>query len=119
MAFYRKERRQQHRYRVPDKAKILIYPTKIAQIDLIDVSVGGIAFSCNDFDSFKKGQPITVNLIKNGLNYDDIPAVVANVIDLEKEFAVFRRCGIQFVNLVEEQQADLARVIGQIKTELL
>lgn len=110
------EKRQHPRYPVPDESAVLVYPSVTLSDDLIDVSMGGVAFSYREPEPLEPGQRLLINIIRGGISIEDLPAIVTS----DHEFAEsregdpVRRCGVQFKELSAEQKEKLSTLIEEL-----
>ncbi len=112
-----RDRRRFPRYRIKQESAVLVYPSRILSDNLIDVSMGGIAFSYNDSQHLNPYQFVLLNMVENVRCLEDMPAMVASDIDIKDDHRFERRCGVKFTDLSEEQRERLATLIEELESK--
>lgn len=112
-----KERRTEERHPVKDNSAVMLIPENIISYTLLDISESGVAFAYNGPGveiSLKAGG--TIELFGEEVGLSDIKVKIISDSQLDKNDAVFdnqeqgaeipylRRCGLQFVNLNDNQK---------------
>jgi hypothetical protein len=100
----RKERRHHKRHEV--KSASLAFQDK--SVEIIDISMGGLAFSYLDrgdwsFEGFDRG----MLLGEKDLCLEDVPLKVISDCAINNGLSIIRRCGVKFEKLTPKQLAQL------------
>ncbi len=112
------ERRQFPRCKVQGTSKAFLFPQMVYSDQLIDISMGGVSFEYSKSIPLLPGQYVLLNMVKNLVSYEDIPAIVSSdTVDGNNGFN--RRCGIRFTRLTDKQKDQLAVLIEQIQISSL
>ncbi len=114
MAQYFNERRRFPRYSIQDESALLVQPSMVVSDNLINVGMGGAAFSYNKAVPLLPGQYIRIRMVKD-ITSCDVHAVVVSDTGIEGSKRFDRRCRVEFAELSREQKEKLSVLISRLQ----
>lgn len=106
-----KERRTHPRVDAEEETAILTGPKLILSDNLIDISAGGLSFSYEDQKPFHMGVWVQLDIIRDDIVIEEIPAKIIDDIEMPYSPKFSRRCGVKFGSLSELQQQKIAFLV--------
>lgn len=106
-----KERRTHPRFDVEEETALLTAPKIILSDNLIDISLGGLSFTYEDREPFHVGVWVQLDLIRDDIAIEEIPAKIVDDIDMPYSPKFSRRCGVKFGSLTKLQQEKIAFLV--------
>jgi hypothetical protein len=110
-----KERRKHPRFNGKEETALLTAPKVILSDNLIDVSMGGLAFSYKEEVPFQAGVMIQIEIIRDDIVIEGIPAKIINDIEMPSNPKSSRRCGVAFGKLSELQKEKIAFLVKKFE----
>jgi c-di-GMP-binding flagellar brake protein YcgR len=105
------ERRVHPRFDVEEETALLTAPKFILSDNLIDISIGGLSFSYEDREPFHVGVWVQLDIIRDDIAIEEIPAKVVDDIEMPHSPKFSRRCGVEFGTLSKFQQQKVAFLV--------
>jgi len=104
------ERRKHPRSAVQEDSLLLTAPITLSD-NIIDISMGGLSFSYEDKDPFRVGSWMQIDIIRDDVAIEEIPARIVDDIETPDSPRFSRRCGVKFGSLSELQKERLAFLV--------
>ena len=111
----KKDKRKNQRYDVDEAISIMTAPKLVLSDNLIDISLGGLAFTYEDKQPFHPGVWIKLDVISGNVSLLDIPAKIVSDTEMPYSPKYSRRCCVEFGSLSREQQEKLKFFINKFE----
>jgi len=109
-----KERRKYPHYRVTDEAVLLTAPKLELSDSLIDISLGGLAFSYEDSQPFQSDTMVVLDIVRDDVSIMNIPAKIISDAEIPHHPRFARRCGVAFGRLSKDQKEKILFLIAKL-----
>ncbi len=96
---------------IEEETALLTGPKIILSDNLIDISAGGLSFSYEDGEPFHTGVWVQLDIIRDDIAIEEIPAKIVDDIDMPYSPKFSRRCGVEFGTLTQLQQEKIAFLV--------
>lgn len=106
-----RERRKHPRYGAKEETALLAAPRVILSDNLIDISAGGLSFSYGEEVHFQVGEMVKIEIIRNDIAIEEIPAKIVDDTEFPPDPKYLRRCGVEFGALSESQKEKIAFLV--------
>lgn len=111
----KKDKRTNPRFDVDEEISILTAPKLTLSDNLIDISLGGLAFSYEDKQPFHPGVWIKLDIISGDVSLMDIPAKIVSDAEMPYSPKHSRRCCVAFGNLPKKQKEKLEFFVNKFR----
>ena len=112
-----KERRNMQRYRTRERALLAMGPEKENVFHLLDISEGGVGFRYIGRES-RTSELHQVDLyFQDSLLLESVKVSLVQDIQVLNGMIPFRRCGLRFLELSDEQKANLKSYLRRISAD--